>query len=479
MEEYLPGQTNPVTTAKVQSAPGPFPSHNPLDPAQRARRIHQQLPPGGLFAGQTWRVAPDPFLLAPEIVAELESLGRVLLQFHRAVNLLYRQSLAGKQPPWIARWLDQGKPESLLSVQRDDAFKNDLPRVIRPDLLLTEHGFAISELDSVPGGIGLTAWLNRTYTENGASVIGGADGMLRGFAGLFPDRGNVHIIVSKEAATYRPEMEWIAAQLNTPNPRFFVRNTDLFSPEEGDAVYRFFELFDLPNVANADALFDLARAGRIQLTPPPKAFFEEKSLFALLWNRHLHSFWREQLGHRFFQRLLQLVPYSWILDPSPLPPHAAIPDLNLTDWRQLKDLSQRQRELILKVSGFSPDAWGARSVSLGSDLSTADWSAAVEHALEQFPQSPYILQRYAKPKIVQGSWFDLDRNQLLTMPGRVRLCPYFFVHGHGDHARAHLGGVLATICPADKKIIHGMPEAILAPCGPGGAQEANDNNLDL
>jgi hypothetical protein len=31
-------------------------------------------------------------------------------------------------------------------------------------------------------------------------------------------------------------------------------------------------------------------------------------------------------------------------------------------------------------------------------------------------------------------------------------------------ARATLGGVLATICPADKKIIHGMSTAILAPC---------------
>ena len=64
--------------------------------------------------------------------------------------------------------------------------------------------------------------------------------------------------------------------------------------------------------------------------------------------------------------------------PAPLPPHAAIPELNLTDWRQLKALSQKERELILKVSGFSPHAWGARGVYLGSDLSHADWAAAVE-----------------------------------------------------------------------------------------------------
>jgi hypothetical protein len=35
--------------------------------------------------------------------------------------------------------------------------------VIRPDILLTENGFSITELDSVPGGIGLTGWLNQTY----------------------------------------------------------------------------------------------------------------------------------------------------------------------------------------------------------------------------------------------------------------------------------------------------------------------------
>ena len=31
------------------------------------------------------------------------------------------------------------------------------PTVLRPDLLLTDEGFVMTELDSVPGGIGLTA----------------------------------------------------------------------------------------------------------------------------------------------------------------------------------------------------------------------------------------------------------------------------------------------------------------------------------
>jgi hypothetical protein len=186
-------------------------------------------------------------------------------------------------------------------------------------------------------------------------------------------------------------------------------------------------------------------------------------LFALLLNRNLRSFWRQELGESFFNRLLELVPYSWLVDPTPLPPQGAIPELNLTDWNQLKGLSQKERELILKVSGFSPKAWGARGVYLGNDLSHAEWSEAVDTALTSFPTSPYILQRYEKPSLVNFQWFDFEQNQLVPMPGRVRLCPYYFVSGEGDAARTELGGVLATICPADKKIIHGMPEAVFAP----------------
>jgi hypothetical protein len=438
---------------------------------EAAWTIRKALPSEGLFAGHEWRVSPTPFRLGPELAREIESLGRVLLQFYRAVNLLYRKSVESKQPEWVAHWLDLGKPAELIALQRSPVFKNHVPRVIRPDLLLTEHGVSVTELDSVPGGIGLTAWLNQTYAQaekengmvpDGRGLLGGADGMLRGFASIFDDAPTVHIVVSEEAATYRPEMTWMANQLGSS--RFKMRDASFSGFADGEAVYRFFELFDAANVANAKQIFELASAKRIHLTPPPKPIFEEKMLFALLWNRNLQSFWRQELGENFSNRLRKLAPYTWMVDPSPLPPQAAIPELNLTDWQQLKALSHKERELILKVSGFSPHAWGARGVYLGSDLSHADWAAAVDKAVASFSQSPYVVQRYHKPGLVEAQWFDFERNQVVPMKGRVRLCPYYFVSGEAEAARAELGGVLATICPADKKIIHGMTEAIFAPC---------------
>lgn len=434
--------------------------------AAHAHFVRSQIPRRGLFADLHWRISPEPFPLSEKLAEEIESLGRVLLQFYRATNLLYRKSVDGKQPEWIARWLDLGKPRELIELQRSIAFKNDVPRVIRPDILLTENGFSITELDSVPGGIGLTAWLNQVYSkpeikDPESKILGGAEGMVRGFESIFGDAKSVHIVVSEEAATYRPEMEWLAAQLGD---RFTVHDSQFKDFADGDEVYRFFELFDLPNVSNAKTIFELAREKKIRLTPPPKPMFEEKMLFALLWNRHLQNYWRQELGEGFFTRLKKIIPYTWLVDPAPMPPHAAIPELNLTDWSQLKAMSQKERDLILKVSGFSENAWGARGVFLGSDLSSADWSAAVDAALKNFETSPSVLQRFHKPGLVDASWFDFAKNEVVPMKGRARLCPYYFVTGEGDNLRSELGGMLATIVPADKKIVHGMTDAILAPC---------------
>ena len=429
------------------------------------------LPPGGLFADQHWRTAVAPFPLAPALVKDIEGLGRILLQFYRAANLLYRRSVDGKAPDWIAALLDQGKPPELVSLQRDAAFKNDTPRVIRPDLLLTDDGLAITELDSVPGGIGLTTWLYEAYESAVAGdpgayrLFGSASQLLNGFAGLHGDAPKVHLIVSEESSSYRPEMEWLAGRLDPD--RFTVHGPDFTGWQDGDAAYRFFELFDLANVPASGPLFSAAREKRIRLTPPPKPLFEEKLLLALLWNRNLRPFWRQELGEGFLQRLLERVPRTWVVDPSPLPPHAAFPGLDLTDWAQLKSLSQRDRDLILKVSGYSEEAWGARGVYLGSDLNAADWAAAVDRALAAWPRSPYVLQKYHRPRVADCAWFDFAADTAVPMPGRVRLCPYYFVHGDGDAARPHLGGVLATVCPADKKIIHGMKDAVLAPCSIG------------
>ena len=190
-----------------------------------------------------------------------------------------------------------------------------------------------------------------------------------------------------------------------------------------------------------------------------KPYLEEKLWFALFWLRPLREFWRRELSERHFLELQKVIPYTWILDPQPLPQHAVIPFLEIQSFEEVKQFSQKQRELILKISGFHETAWGSRSVVLGSDASQTEWQATVEHALAQFENHPHILQRFHKGRIVEQSFVRHGSGSVETMRARVRLCPFYFVIDR----KAEWRGALATICPADKKLLHGMRDAVLAP----------------
>ena len=425
-----------------------------MNAGERARFVRDQLPPQGLFAGATWRIAPEAFVVSKELAAKLEALGSQLLAFYRACNVMYRHSVAGKLPHWIAEYLDAGKPKELVELSRRDRFKSHVPRVIRPDVILTNDHFFITELDSVPGGIGLTGWLGKTYAKLDDEVIGGPQGMLERFDAAFEKP--VAVVVSEEAATYRPEMQWLGEQVGFR----VMRPEETAGLANVGTVYRFFELFDLPNVPHAHALLEAAARGEFVLSPPPKPQLEEKMLFAFLWLAQLLSFWREQLGDKVVENLRRVFPYTWIVDPTPLPPYAVIPELGIHSWREMAKFSQKQRELVLKISGFHEHAWGSRGVYVGHDLPAKEWAEAIEVALDSFAHHPYILQRYERSKVVEGRYFDFEANEARTFSARARLCPYYFV----VRDTVELGGILATVCPADKKLLHGMPDAVMAPC---------------
>ncbi len=457
---------------------------------RRCATIRNALVRDGLFdvadqgAGTArWRIAPTPFLLSQDQFRFFASLGAHLLTFYRALDRLYRDSVRGTQPAWVAEYLDQGKPESLIAYSRTAGFASALPAVIRPDVIPTDAGLVITELDSVPGGIGLTSAMGKTYGQEGFDIVGGPDGMVAGFERMVREQldgrpGCLAIVVSEEADSYRPEMAWMAARLRARGlnahciaPEEICATEDglFFSGPEGDRpiglIYRFFELFDLPNVPGVDRIMAAARKGQVAVTPPFKPALEEKLAFALFHHPILAPFWQDALGSETFVVLSGLLPRTWILDPRPLPPVAVIPDLRiggraLADWRDLAQASQKQRRLVIKPSGFSPLAWGSRGVAVGHDLPQAEWAAVIDRALASFPTTPHILQEFHKGRQFDLAYHRDGTEEIAPMAGRARLSPYYFVIG----GQAELAGVLATVCSPEKKLIHGMRDAIMAPC---------------
>ncbi len=464
-----------------------------------------------LFEDKTWQLAPEAWALTPEQVTQLEAIGSACLEFHHALETLYLRSASGKNllrnkpllAPWVADYLDRGKPAHLIAHARDPKNRGAFPSVLRPDLLLTDEGFVMTELDSVPGGIGLTAFLNRLYTagDPDAHIVGASDAMIRNFyaslAALRPTERNplIALVVSDEAATYRPEMQWLAHQLQLLGHRVFcIRPEDIFplenslffsadgNPEKIDIIYRFFELFDLANLRTQNFIFESWVAGEVALAPPMRPFQEEKLSLALFHHHLLTEFWAETLSTRALKILRDLIPPSWIMDPAPLPPGAVLDAPRaagraLSTWLDLAHASQKERDLIIKISGYHETAWGARSVILGSDCSREEWQHGLARALDLAPTHLHVLQAFKKPRRARHRVYRAAAHDLGGVPstcetsastamsavevdGRLRLCPYYFVVA----GQTRLSGALATFCPPDKKIIHGMQDAALLPC---------------
>ena len=457
-----------------------------------------------LGGGKTWRLAPNAWTFPPELRAQLDALGGAALAFYRALERLYLASAAGTRivrngdlrADWVAPLLNRGKPARLVAHQRSRVLAGTLPPVIRPDLLICGDGFALTEFDSVPGGIGLTAFLGALY---GAGTH---------MAELFfkaVSRGNaaarVAVAVSDEATDYRPEFEYLAAELRSRGFKIDVchpRELEIFpenpsgkgAPAAGtagvflrgarvDVVYRFFELFDLENFPAADALMRAAERGSVAVLPPMRAFQEEKISLALLHHPALFAYWTEALGEADFALLRALVPETWIVEPTEprgLPASAVLlaPRVGgrpIREWSELARAPRRDRELVLKASGFDESAWGARSVTVGPDVSQSEWAAALAGALDSARERDvlFVLQRFRKPARLAHTIFD-ENGKAFPAFGRVRICPYYFVvpaeeeNAGARRERVVLGGALCTFCPPDKKIIHGMRDAVLLPC---------------
>jgi hypothetical protein len=464
----------------------------PLTPQEKVRTIRDSLPKH-LFRSVlnsqepvAWRISPEPFPLSPQTLAAIESLGDDLALFLRMLGRLYARSVKGTAPAFIAEYLEAGKPEFIVNLARHNRFSGDIPGVIRPDLILTENGVIACEIDSVPGGMGVVGAMTHAYSAVGFETVGGRHGMREGLSTMLKsltrtERPTVAVVVSDECGDYRGELTWMANEISELGicdayvcaPQDIVFSKEVLSVQLGDGreeiidvLYRNFELFDLLNVPKSELMLYAARHGRVKMTPSPRTVMEEKLSFALLHHPRLAMLWSKELGESTFGRLRALFPQTWILDPRPVPPQASINGLDIAgepvnDWMQLAKLGRRKRDYVVKPSGFSELAWGSRGVRIAKALNKEAWEACLHDGLAAYPQTPHILQRFHEGRRVKVSYVDAPTQRLEPLDGRVRLCPYYFVVGGG---KTQLGGILATIVPTNKLLIHGMSEAVMAPC---------------
>lgn len=426
----------------------------------------------------SWQVG-TPFAIPKDVYDELQTLGRSLFRFVAAVNDLYMRAQREPRLQFALTYLDQGKGETIISSGRLRRLRRQLPLFLRPDVMLGPDGLWISEIDSVPGGFGSLAAMQTVYEAQDLPVLGGAAGIREAFmeAAAF-DSGvtapTVGIVVSEESADYRPEMANLAADAQAAGQNLYAAEPkDVVFSEDGleidghklDVLYRFFELFDIKNVPKSDLFLYAARKQTVRMTPPVKAYLEEKMLFALFQHPALQGFFQESMGDAAYNQIASMLPPTWIVDPRANTPQAFIHGLEVDgrpigDFAELKTLSKRERQFVLKPSGFSPLGWGSRGVRVGPDLPSETWAQSVDEAMQSYPDVAWVLQKLMPTRLLPVQYLDQERGTVAEMQGRIRLNPYYMAVGDDE---VRLAGALVTAVPADKKLIHGMVDAVMMP----------------
>lgn len=457
----------------------------------RYEQLSAVFEPAGLFDDDAWLRAPEPYVLTDKQWKSLEEIGQGCADFYAALELLYRFSVEGRNllrngelyAPWVAEYLDRGKPPALVEHGRRTEYKGAFARVLCPDLLLTKQGFVLTDLDSGHHGLGLTSFLNQAYRAVGetSALPEGTlmDGFYEALAALLPDQELplIAIVVSEESASARPEYQWLAEALRKRGkPVYCLEPQELMplgkslcapvegSPERIDIVFRVFELFDLRNISTSDAIFDSVEAGEVVVTPPMREFLEEKLVFGLFHHPLLGRYWKEHLARRSHKTLSKIIPKTWIVDPVELPPCSVLnaPTIGgqpIIRWEQLAEGSQRERNQVLKVSGFHKNSRGSESIVYGNGVSRELWLDALREAVEEGEFSLRILQEYQRPARIKEAVFT-QAGQRIETYGALRLCPYYFVH----QQQAKLGGVHARFYPENVQELSEMQDRMLYPC---------------
>jgi hypothetical protein len=117
---------------------------------------------------------------------------------------------------------------------------------------------------------------------------------------------------------------------------------------------------------------------------------------ALLRVRPLRSVWESMLRRDHFETLLQVLPDAWLLDPTPLPPGAVIPRLELASWENLPHLQREGRDFAIAA----PESWDGAQELASQDLlqsALAD-SATAPQTLVAWPAAPdsWLIAVYEK-----------------------------------------------------------------------------------
>lgn len=300
-------------------------------------------------------VGSQPLHLSTVEGQEVLRIGRDVVDFMHAADELYRSEIDVKE------LLDRGKPK-IYQQAREARYL-----FARPDLLITQQGFSICEIETSPFGLALAELLNRAYNEAGFDTLV-ENGTLSTFmTDNTPAQGT--IAYSQKTASYAGQLQFLAKEVMSGKDRSWQAEwVDTLFGKENVNVYRAFYSYEGVSDLFVNNLVQNLLNSNGVVIPSFTPYMEEKALLALIWDKRWELPLRKQLGSATFEHLRKVIPPTWVIGQE----QYFVPGLpgGLSSSVELAGLSKSKRKFVLKKSGFGNGGSWAEGVSFLQEKST-------------------------------------------------------------------------------------------------------------
>ncbi len=355
-----------------------------------------------------FRISPDPFKLTRQQKTEIEDIGKAICNYMDSCIELY------KTDENVHILLDKGKPNEFKNV-------NDIKYLfLRPDLILTDTGFCVCEIETSPFGLGLAEILNRAYGNQGYDTVVYQNQLKNYIQSQINDSGT--IAYSDKVKAFEGQLQFMATDLFSSASKIWNAKQIDSQSITNKQIYRAFYLNEKFTDKN---VYQFLQQPHLYI-PTSTPQFEEKALLSFIWDKRYATTLKERLGNGDFSLLREIIPKTWVLGEEKYV-DGGLPN-GIQDVLELADLSKSNRKFVLKQSGFSiSSSWG-EGVKFLHKFGKNKVIELLKTAAED-KEHLYVIQEFGQGKNVPMSFIDED-GVLQNINAKIRITPYYAYMGN-------------------------------------------------
>lgn len=371
-----------------------------------------------------FRVTKEPLKISRELKKEIIGLGQILCMYLNAVICLYNADETVRQI------LDNGKQQRFIGNTPHYLF-------LRPDLIITEQGLKICELETSIFGLGLADILNKSYIDSGFDTLVSRNILKEYIQSVIPEQGV--IAYSKRVKSFRGQISYLANHVFSKQAfNWQGRMIDEQIPFQ-ENVYRAFYTSDCMTEHAVNCLVNSNSNFIPSLTPQ----FEEKAILSFIWDKRYKEFFQRELGKHVYNYLRKIIPPTFIVGQE-MNFENGLPG-NVANLGEIANLPKGKRQLVIKKS--SDSSWG-EGIKFLHKLSHYNAKEALKIAINS--NESYIIQEF-----FEGRKFPLNYIGG-EMQAKLRITPYYAFEGNDI---GKLIAIKATGCE-NTDYIHGATNSI-------------------